>query len=127
MLLFGDKIWVMLEVIINKIEGLHVGFLRKLTGMKARRLGGETWTKEGPDRVLQVAVTKQLRGCIYKRQEIVAKWVALRPIFDFCAKWMRYEGGGGLQEPWWWQEAAEQQLGPMLKNFLVAAGQRRKR
>ena len=86
MLLFGDKIWVMLEANINKLEGVHVGFLRKFTGMKARMLGSETWTKEGPDRVLQEAVTKHLRGCIYKRQEIVAKWVALRSIFDFCAK-----------------------------------------
>ena len=60
-LLFGDKIWVMLEANINKLEGVHVGFLRKFTGMKAQRLGGETWTKEGPDRVLQATGTKLLR------------------------------------------------------------------
>ena len=43
-LLFGAETWVMLAAMINKLEGVHVGFLRKVTGVKARRLGDEIWT-----------------------------------------------------------------------------------
>ena len=45
------------SAMLNKIEGVHVVFLRQVTVMKAQRIGYETWTKEGPDRVLQAAGT----------------------------------------------------------------------
>ena len=38
---------------MQKIEGVHVGFLRQATEEKAQRLGGKTWRKEGEDSVLQ--------------------------------------------------------------------------
>ena len=31
----------------KKLEGVHVGFLQQVTGKKARRLGDDTWRKEG--------------------------------------------------------------------------------
>ena len=70
----------------NKLKGVHVGLLQQETWMKSRRLGEETWTKEGTDRVIQVAGTKLLLEYIDKRQSTVAEWVALRPIFEVCAK-----------------------------------------
>ena len=99
-LLFGDKTWVMLVAMLKKIEGVHVGFLQQMTGMKAQRLGDVIWKKEGQDRVLQAAVTELLREYINKRQETVAEWVALRPIFKVCAKYLGYAGEGKLREPW---------------------------
>ena len=59
-LLFGDETWVLLAAMINNIEGVHVVFLLQVTGMKARRLGDKTWTKEGLDRVLHAEGTKPL-------------------------------------------------------------------
>ena len=100
-LLFGADTSVLSAAMLKNLEGVHVGFLRQVTGMKARRLGDKTWTKEGPDRVLQAAGTKSLREYIDKRQATVAEWVALRPIFEVCAKETGYEGGGKLREPWW--------------------------
>ena len=67
MILFGDKNWVLLTAMLNKIEGVHVAFLKHVTGMKAQRLRGKTWTKEGTDRVLQAEGTKPLREHINKR------------------------------------------------------------
>ena len=32
---FGERTWVMLAVMLSKIEGVHVGFLQQVTGMKA--------------------------------------------------------------------------------------------
>ena len=42
-------------------------------GMKTRRLGDETWEKEGPDRVMQSTVTKPLRYYIDKQQSMLAE------------------------------------------------------
>ena len=61
MLLFGDETWVLSAAMINNLEGVHVVFLLQVTGMKARRLGDKTWTKEETYRVLQAAGTKLLR------------------------------------------------------------------
>ena len=67
-ILFGDKTWVLLEYMLKNIKGVHVGFLQQVTGMKAQRRGEETWTKEGPDRLLQAAGTKPLQEYIDKRK-----------------------------------------------------------
>ena len=44
--------------------------------------------------MLHAAVKKPLRDYINKRQAMVAEWVALRPIFEVCAKKTGYEGRG---------------------------------
>ena len=85
-IIFGSKTWVMSEAMLTNIEEVHVGLLRQMTGVKARRLGGETWKKEGPDRLLQAAENKPLRECINKSQAMVSELVALWPIFEVCAK-----------------------------------------
>ena len=40
-LIFGAKTWVLLAAMLKKFEGVHVGFLRQVTGMKAQWLGEE--------------------------------------------------------------------------------------
>ena len=47
--------------ILNKLEEVHAGLLQQVTGMKAQRLEDKTWTKAGPDRVIQAEGTKLLR------------------------------------------------------------------
>ena len=76
-LLFGAETWVVLAAMLNKIKGVHVGFLRQVMEMKAQRIGDETWIKEGTDRVIQAAGTKLLMKYIYKRQVKLAEWVSL--------------------------------------------------
>ena len=115
----------MSAVMIKNIEGVPVGFLQQVTGMKEWRLWDKTWTKEGPYRVMQEAGTKPLRGYIDKRQATVVEWVKLRPIFEVCAEETGYEGGGKLCKPWWQQAAVEQQLEATLENILAEVGERR--
>ena len=71
---------------LQRLKGLHLGFLRQMAGMKARKLGVNTWRKEGENRLLEAAGTKPLRECIGRRQATVAKSVTLRPILEGCAK-----------------------------------------
>ena len=88
---------------LQKLKGVHVGFLHQMMGKKDRRLGGKTWQQEGADKEIHMAGTKPLREYINKRQATVAERVDLRPIFKVCVKEAGYEGGGGggFREPWW--------------------------
>ena len=114
-LLFGLETWVLMAEMLQKLEGLHVGFLRQVTGTKTQSLGNEPWIKEGADRVLQAAGTKPLWEYLNRRQAMVAEWVALRPIFEVCAKVIGYEGGGRLRKQWCQQTAAEISFSVVLR------------
>ena len=54
----------------------------QVSGKKTQRLGNNSWWKVETESVLHMAGTKPLKTCIYKRQETVAEWVVLRPIFE---------------------------------------------
>ena len=119
MLFFGSETWVLTEAMLQNIEAVHVGFLRQVTGIKARRFVDKTCQKGGTERVLQAEGTKLLQEYIKKREVAIEEWVALWPIFEVCAKGTGYKGGGRLREPWWEQAAAEQQLKSTLKDILT--------
>ena len=101
----------------HKLEGLHICFLRQVTGQKTRWTGGNYWCKAAAESLLQATGTKILNNYIENRQVEVAERVALRHIFEVCKKYTGYEGGGMLQDPWWRQAASEQQLKATLKIF----------
>ena len=44
-LLFGAETWVLTAAMLQKIEGVHVGFLRQVAGMTVRNLVVNTWQK----------------------------------------------------------------------------------
>ena len=75
--LFGAETWVLTAVMLQKIEGVHVSFLRQVAGMADRNMGVDTWQKEGSDRVLQATETKPLQEYIERRHTAVSEWVAL--------------------------------------------------
>ena len=105
----------MIEVMLQKLKGFHISFLRQVTGMKGRRLGDETWRHEEAEKVLQAAGTKHIWGYINRRQATVAEWVVLRPIFEVFEKEIRYEGGGRLRNHWYHQTASEQKMKTTIK------------
>ena len=93
-------------------------------GIKTRRLGDETWRKEGVGRVIQAAGTKPLQEFINKRQATVAKWVAPWTILEVCKNKRGYKGGGRLQYPWWKKATVGQQLKATLKEIFAAGWER---
>ena len=60
-LLFGAETWFLTAMMLQKLEGVNVGFLWQVAGMTARKLGVDIWQKEGEERVLQATGTKPLR------------------------------------------------------------------
>ena len=53
---------------------------------------------------------------IEKQQAIVSQWVALRPLFEVCARETGYEGGRRSRKEWWRQEATEKKLQVTLED-----------
>ena len=81
-LLFGAETWVLLTEMSRKLEGLHVGFLRQVTGQKAKWQREGTWRSVAAADVIKESGTHTLLLYIDKRQATVAKWVVLRLILE---------------------------------------------
>ena len=90
---------MLLEPMEQMLEGVHVGLLIKVTKLKGKSSKGGLWWKVAADKVLQGAGKQLLHTYLDRRQAKVAEWVALRPIFEVCARETGYEEGGKLMEP----------------------------
>ena len=120
-LLLGAETWVLTATVLQKLEGVNVGFLRQVAGMTARKMGVDTWQKEGAERVVQAIGTNPMQEYIEKKKETVTEWLALRPVSKVCAKETGFGGRGRARGQCWRQTAAERQLKTTLKEILVAA------
>ena len=69
---FGVEAWFFLVVMSRKLEGVHVSFLRHMTGQKVKRQKYGTWRGEAEAKVLKEAVTHTLGTYIEKLQATVA-------------------------------------------------------
>ena len=81
-LLYGLDTLVLLEPLEKKMDGIHTGFLRQITGKQAQWLGDGMWVTTGADGVQEAVGTQSAMTYIGKLQGTVAQWVELRPIFD---------------------------------------------
>ena len=124
-LFYGLEMWVLLESMAKRIEGIHTEFLRMITGKKSKQLGDGTWDSPRTEVIRKKAVTQLARIYIERRQETVAQWVALHPLFEVCARETWYEGGGLSRKVWWFQEARRKQLCATLEDLWVAKMRRR--
>ena len=66
----------------QRLGVVHVGFLQKVTKLKAKILRDGSWQKVAEENVLQEAGTQPLQTYLDRRKATVAELVALRPIFD---------------------------------------------
>ena len=74
----------MSAAISRKLEGVHVGFLRKVTVKKDKRQRDGTCRSVAAAEILLESRTQILEAYIDKRQTTVADWVDLMPILDIC-------------------------------------------
>ena len=84
----------------RKMEGVHMGFLRQVTGQMSKRQRDGTWRHRTAVSVIKEAGTHTPGTYIDKRQATVVEWVALRPILEVCDRKAGYEEGGRCREPW---------------------------
>ena len=121
MMLFGAETWVLLVTMTQRLEGVHVGFLRQVTKLKGKRLRYGLWLKVVVDTVLQGSGKQPIQNYLEKSKATVAESLDLRHIFDVCIRETTYERGGKLRGPWWIQAAVEKQLRVTLEEILAAA------
>ena len=93
-LLFGAETWVLLAAMSKNMEGVHVGFLWKVTVKMARRQWDGTWRRVDSESVLKEVETQTLGTYINRRKTALAEWVVLQPIYEVCDRYTSYEGGG---------------------------------
>ena len=103
-ILFVAETWVISMTTEKRISGVHMIFLQQVTWKRAKRSSYGTWRQEGSESALKVAGTQEVRMFIDRRQEMVAQWVALRPIFEVCAQQETSYKGGGRRRPLWWRK-----------------------
>ena len=65
-LLLGVETWDLSAAISEKLEGVHMEFLRQVTVQKAKRQRGGTWRSAAEGRVIKEAGTHTLGTCIDK-------------------------------------------------------------
>ena len=71
-LLFGADTWVLSAPMVQRLEGVHVGFLRQVNKLKAKRLRDGSWRKVAAEKLLQGAETQPLWTYLDRSQEAVA-------------------------------------------------------
>ena len=89
-LLYGSEMGVISASITKRIKGTNTEFLKMITGKRAKQLGDGTWETAGAEGIREAAGTQSDRIYIEQRQETVAQWVALRPLFEVCAREIGY-------------------------------------
>ena len=91
---------------LQKMEGVHVGFMMQVAGMSARKLGVDTCQNEGADRMLQATRTNPLQEYIERTQVAVGSGFPCDQYSIFVQKKLgsREVGGrkssGGGRQPW---------------------------
>ena len=81
-LLFGEETWVLSEAMSHKLEGMHMSFLRQITGQISVRQKYGTWFCVEAEKVLKKVGTQSLGAYIYRRQAKVTEWLVLRPTLE---------------------------------------------
>ena len=83
---FDSESWVLSEAMDKMVEGEHTGFLCQRMGKQVRQNMGGTWVTLVVGEVQEAAGTQSEDTYIFRRHGTVAQWVALRPIFEVCAR-----------------------------------------
>ena len=96
---------------MNKtMEGVHVGFLLKVTGKTSNRQWDRTWSRAAAGSVLKEVGTQTLGTYIDRQKKPMTEWVKLIPIYGVYNMDTGYKVLGRRREPWWQQTAARKQL-----------------
>ena len=116
---------MLLAPMAQRLEGVHVGFLRQVNKLKAKSMRNGLWRKVEADKVIQGEGTQPIHTYLDRSQETVAKWVTLWPRFDVRTRRTGYKGEGKLRVLWWRKEKSEEQLRITLEEIFSAAREQR--
>ena len=108
----------------RKLEGVHMGFLRRISRQRAVQQKDRTHMQVAAETVLEKLVTHTLGTYIDRSQATVVEWVVLRPILEVFARETGYEEGERRWDPWLRQTAPRKHISATLKDISSAAKER---
>ena len=80
------------------VYGKHTAFLQQIMRKQSRQNPYGTWVISALGEMMGEEGVQLAAMYIGRRQGEVSQWVALRSIFEVCAREQGYEGGGGVVE-----------------------------
>ena len=99
-LLFGEEVWVITPRIDRALENFMHRAARRITMKQPRRGGGGQWTYPPLKEAMQEAGFKGIWKAITRSQNMVAKYIATRPILDLCER-ATQRLGARVSWRWW--------------------------
>ena len=102
-LLFGAETWVLTPRMEKALDNFQYRVARKITGRKLRQNKYEIWDYPRLAGAMREAVMVGIRTSITRRQNIVAQYIATRPILDLCEQATRRPGERESRR--WWEQA----------------------
>ena len=101
-LIFGAETWVFTKNIESALDAFQGRVARKLTGRQTRRGRDGVWFYPSLEGEMKEAGIVRIRTSILRRQNMVAQFIATRPILDLCEKAIR-RPGARVPRKWWEQ------------------------
>ena len=102
-LLFGAELWVLTKNMESALDALQGRVARRLTGRQPRRGRDGEWFYPSLAGALQEAGVVRARISVLRRQNMVAQFIATRPILGLCEVAERRRGTRVPQR--WWEKS----------------------
>ena len=90
--LFGSETWVLTPRMERALDSFQQRVVRRLTGKKPRRQGDGSWAYPKLAEAMGEARFEEIRTSFTRRQNMVVKYIAMRPILDLYERSTRRPG-----------------------------------
>ena len=101
-LLFGAEMWVVSPMMERALSAFIHGAARRLTGRQPRKGRDGKWHYPSLEGAMKEAGLTDVRTSIQRRQNMVAQYIATRPLLDLC-EGARQREGERVTLRWWEQ------------------------
>ena len=105
-LLFRVETWVLTQRMEKALDSFISRVARRLTGKKPRRRTDGSWEYPPLAEALGEARLEGIRKSVTIRQNMVAQYIATRPILDLCERATR-RPGARVSRRWWEQDGID--------------------
>ena len=100
-LLFGEETWVLTPRIERALDSFIHWTAHKITGNQPRRWGGGKWTYPPLKEAMREAGFDGIRKAVTRMQNMVAQYIATRPILDICERATQRDGARVSRRGWY--------------------------
>ena len=105
-LLYGSETWNLTKAALARLEGFHIRAAYKMARVHRPRQGAHgLWQYPKSADVLEECGMYTIAEYILVRRQMIAVYVADRPILENCRQGNRQRGS--MPRQWWWEQPME--------------------